>query len=122
MTPPGPWHCPLRIGFLFPHGCQRLTSIGCPDCQNGMVADPYQGQDRQGYTSYDDYDDSYYYIGGYSGYHGYSGGGDSGGGGGGDSGGAGASSDFDGSMDFTEADGADTVQSDGQFESDMTES
>ena len=120
MTPPGPWHCPLRIGFLFPHGCQRLTSIGCPDCQNGMVSDPYDGQDRQGYTSYDYYDDSYYYIGGYSGFSGYQGGG-------GDSGGGGASSDFDSSdvdssMEFTEADGADTVQSDDQFESDMTES
>src|SRR5262245_53888592 len=108
---PSPWRCPLRIGFLFPHGCQRLSPVGCPDCQNGMIDDPYQQSDRYGYTSYDDYDDSYYYIGGYSGYQEFQGGG-------GDSGGGGASSDYDNSMEFTEADGADTVQSDDQFESD----
>ena len=57
MTPPG-WKCPKRIGFLFPHPCTRLTPEGCPDCQNGQIADPYVRQPRYYYTDYDTYDDS----------------------------------------------------------------
>jgi hypothetical protein len=55
MTPSG-WICPLRVGFLFPHPCERSTPVGCPDCQNGQFTDPYKyGSDRYGYTDYDDY-------------------------------------------------------------------
>ena len=55
MTPPN-WLCPRRVGFLFPHPCERTSPIGCPDCQNGQIADPYrQRTDRYGYTDYDDY-------------------------------------------------------------------
>jgi hypothetical protein len=58
MTPPG-WKCPRRIGFLFPHPCSRLTPEGCPDCQNGQIADPYiRRTDRYYYSDYDFYDDS----------------------------------------------------------------
>ena len=57
MNPTG-WICPRRVGFLFPHACDRLSPIGCPDCQNGQIADPYaQRTDRYGYTDYDRYDD-----------------------------------------------------------------
>jgi hypothetical protein len=53
------WKCPKRIGFLFPHPCNRLTPEGCPDCQNGQIADPYiRRTDRYYYTNYDYYDDS----------------------------------------------------------------
>lgn len=56
MIPPD-WKCPRRIGFLFPHACERTTPIGCPDCQNAQIADPYrQRVDRYTYTDYDDYD------------------------------------------------------------------
>jgi hypothetical protein len=60
MTPPpSGWKCPKRIGFLFPHACTRLTPEGCPDCQNGQVADPYiRRTDRYYYNNYDYYDDS----------------------------------------------------------------
>jgi len=55
MIPEG-WKCPRRIGFLFPHPCERLTPVGCPDCQNGMIDDPYRMRtDRFGYDDYDDY-------------------------------------------------------------------
>ena len=55
MTPPG-WTCPRRIGFLFPHPCERTTQDGCPDCQNGQVGDPYRYRfDRYDYTNYDEY-------------------------------------------------------------------
>jgi len=66
MTPPPPfptgWKCPRRVGFLFPHDCHRPTPIGCPDCQNGQVEDPYLSRtDRYGYTAYDYYPDDYIY-------------------------------------------------------------
>lgn len=49
--------CPRRIGFLFPHPCGRTSPIGCPDCQNGQIEDPYaQRTDRSGYDNYDQYD------------------------------------------------------------------
>jgi hypothetical protein len=52
------WKCPRRVGFLFPHPCARLTPEGCPDCQNGQIADPYsQRTDRFYYTDYDSYED-----------------------------------------------------------------
>ena len=55
MIPPD-WVCPRRVGFLFPHPCERTTPLGCPDCQNGQIADPYaQRPDRYGYADYDDY-------------------------------------------------------------------
>jgi len=104
MTPPLPpnWKCPRRVGFLFPHECRRTTPVGCPDCQNGQIDDPYYSRvDRYGYSRYDYYDDAYFF-------------------------------DFEtsyepdapdaGSMDFTEADGADLAEPGGQFENDMTES
>jgi hypothetical protein len=53
---PTDWKCPRRIGFLFPHGCERLSPAGCPDCSNGQVTDPYRlHADRYDYTDYDDY-------------------------------------------------------------------
>jgi hypothetical protein len=56
MTPPN-WTCPRRVGFLFPHTCGRTSPIGCPDCQNGQIADPYaQRTDRLGYDNYEHYD------------------------------------------------------------------
>jgi len=58
MIPPD-WKCPRRIGFLFPHPCERTTPLGCPDCQNAQLADPYgQRVDRYSYTDYDMYDDT----------------------------------------------------------------
>ncbi len=115
MSPPIPpgvpgWKCPRRVGFLFPHDCRRTTPVGCPDCQNGQIEDPYAARrDRYGYSRYDYYDDNYFF--GYGLYQGAS------------------SSEPDtssppdaASTDFTEADGADLVQPDDQFESDMTES
>jgi hypothetical protein len=101
-VPPG-WKCPRRVGFLFPHACQRTTPEGCPDCQNGQIEDPYVGQNRYFYSSYDYYGDDYF---------------------------VGIGPVFDpvpigssaGALDFTEADGADLVQSGGEYESDMTES
>jgi hypothetical protein len=58
MIPPG-WRCPRRIGFLFPHGCGRISPIGCPDCENGQIADPYANRpDRGGYQNdYTNYSD-----------------------------------------------------------------
>jgi len=54
MTP-NPWFCPRRVGFLFPHACDRLSPIGCPDCQNGQIVDPYAQRDRYGYDDYDNF-------------------------------------------------------------------
>lgn len=54
MNPPG-WSCPRRVGFLFPHACERLTPVGCADCNGGQVADPYAGRNRYGYDDYDNY-------------------------------------------------------------------
>ena len=56
MIPPE-WKCPRRIGFLFPHACDRPTPIGCTDCENGQIDDPYRQRHSQyGYADYDDYD------------------------------------------------------------------
>ncbi len=106
MNPPLPpnWKCPRRVGFLFPHECQRTTPVGCPDCQNGAVEDPYRTcGNRYGYDDYDVYDSMYYSGLGYPLM---------------DVGGA----PYDTSMDFTEADGADLVKPEDEFENDMTES
>ena len=105
MTPPLPpdWKCPRRVGFLFPHACRRSTPVGCPDCQNGQVEDPYMGRrDRFGYSRYDYYADDYFLdFGPYVSPMGV----------------------VDAaSMDFTEADSADLVNPGGEFETDMTES
>jgi hypothetical protein len=54
------WTCPRRVGFLFPHPCDRMTPENCPDCHNGQIADPYRSRlDRGVYTGYDDYEPSY---------------------------------------------------------------
>ena len=53
---PTDWKCPRSIGFLFPHGCERPSPIGCPDCNSGQMNDPFrQRTDRYGYNDYDDY-------------------------------------------------------------------
>jgi hypothetical protein len=55
MSPSG-WKCPRRVGFLFPHECDRITPEGCLECENGQVNDPFaQRTDRYGYSDYDDY-------------------------------------------------------------------
>ena len=105
MTPPLPpdWKCPRRVGFLFPHACRRTTPVGCPDCQNGQIEDPYgMRRDRYGYSRYEYFGDDYILdFGPY---------------------GIAAGAPDAASMDFTEADGADLVKPDGDFENDMTES
>ena len=106
MTPPLPpdWKCPRRVGFLFPHPCLRTSPVGCPDCQNGQLADPYAMRaDRYGYSRYDDSGDDYFLD--YGPVYGMA-----------------AGMQDTGSMDFTQADGADLVQPDDQFENDMQES
>jgi hypothetical protein len=91
MIPSG-WKCPRRAGFLFPHECDRDTAVGCPDCDNGQVSDPFaQRTDRYGYTSYDQYRDL---------------------------GPAGQRNP----NDFTEADGENLVRSRKKYEDDMTAS
>ena len=93
MTPPG-WKCTRRIGFLFPHPCDRSTPVGCPHCDNGRIDDPYSRRlDRGDYIGYDDYDDSLY---------------------------AGAIAGQ--MMNFTEADGENLVKPSEEFENDLTES
>jgi hypothetical protein len=93
MIPAG-WQCPRRIGFLFPHPCGRLTPIGCPDCDNGQVDDPYaRRSDRDEYTDYDSYDDTV--LDDAAAYQ---------------------------ATDFTEADGENLVRPEEEFEDDMTES
>jgi hypothetical protein len=55
LNPTG-WKCPRRVGFLFPHECDRISPDGCVDCENGNVLDPFaQRTDRYGYTDYDTY-------------------------------------------------------------------
>lgn len=109
---PSFFRCPKRVGFLFPHGCERLTPIGCPDCNNGSVEDPYR--DRSDRSGYDRNDFDHYSSSETSGWQGaqepmpvF---------GHGDSGGAGAS------MDFTEADGESLTSSDRDFEDDLSAS
>lgn len=95
MNPAG-WRCPKRVGFLFPHPCERATPVGCPDCDNGSVADPYGSRtDRRGYSDYDSGDGWDDTSGGYS---------------------SGAS------MDFSEADGASLVNPEEAFEDDLSAS
>ena len=114
---PGPWTCPRRIGFLFPHACERLTPAGCPDCHNAAVQDPYgQRTDRTGYdhNDFDSYSSSEAtdWSAATPSF------------GGGDSGGAGASLDYgkDYSNDFTEADGESLSNSAKDFEDDLSAS
>lgn len=117
MTPAG-WRCTKRVGFLFPHPCERLTPDGCPDCRNGSIDDPWASRtDRRGYT--DDY-----HIDNVSSDQ-SDGASDAPIFGGGDSGGGGASSDFSTDVtpaDFTEADGAALVSSSEAFEDDLSAS
>jgi len=104
------WRCTRRVGFLFPHPCERTTPEGCPDCSNGSIADPWANRtDRRGYA-----DDYYVFDDVIS---------DSSDAapdaplfGGGDSGGGGAS------MDFSEADGAELTTSGEAFEDDLSAS
>jgi hypothetical protein len=125
VTPAG-WRCTKRVGFLFPHPCERLTPEGCPDCRNGSIADPWASRtDRRGYG--DDYhiDDSVSsdQPDGVSEAPVF---------GGGDSAGGGATSDFSGpddaaqsnvtAADFSEADGATLVNSGEAFEDDLSAS
>ena len=121
MTPPdSPFKCPRRVGFLFPHDCQRSTPLGCPDCQNGQIEDPYAGRNRYYYSSYDYYDDYYWGSSYWPDYDqpqqgmGMSFAGDP----------ADAASPADAPdsavTDFTEADGADLVKTGDDFENDMT--
>ena len=66
MMPPM-WKCTRRVGFMFPHPCTRTTSVGCPDCQNGQIDDPYRRSSRYYYgDDYDDYDDSLFEFSGMS--------------------------------------------------------
>ena len=99
MTPG--WKCPKRIGFLFPHPCTRLTPEGCPDCQNGQIADPYIRQPRYFYSSYDEYDDSLtgFVIGSAFEHH-----------------------EHGGPQEFTEADGESMVVPDDTYEDDLSAS
>jgi hypothetical protein len=103
------------VGFLFPHACHRDTPLGCPDCQNGHVEDPYYSRDRYYYSNYDYYDDDYYGTGYVAGYESmgttYAGPPDP------------AQGDST-AMDFTEADGTDLVKpdQDSDFENDMNAS
>ncbi len=93
MIPPG-WKCTRRIGFLFPHPCDRISPIDCPHCDNGRIDDPYARRlDRGEYNDYDEYDDALFV------------------------GAAGS-----GAMDFTEADGENLVRPEEDFEDDLTES
>ena len=96
MTPTGLGGlCPRRIGFLFPHPCDRLTPIGCPHCQGGELDDPYRSRtDRDVYDDYDTYDDDASYLGASAG----------------------------ASMDFNEGDGENLVKLGDEFEDDLTES
>jgi len=100
--PPPGWKCPRRIGFLFPHACHRLTPEGCPDCQNGQMADPYiQRRDRYYYSSYDSYDDSLINIASIE---------------------LSPESSQTADVAFTEADGESLVTPDEQFETDLSAS
>jgi hypothetical protein len=105
MTPPPPvppgWRCSRRVGFLFPHACHRTTPVGCPDCQNGQIEDPYaMRHDRYGYSRYDYYADDYFDL----------------------------IPVYEPTVldsppaDFTEADGAELVTPGDDFETDLTES
>ncbi|MEL6383269.1 MAG: hypothetical protein AAFQ89_12625, partial [Cyanobacteria bacterium J06626_18] len=50
--------CDRRIGFLFPRRCGRLSSAGCPHCDDGRVAEePYftYSHERSLYPDYGNY-------------------------------------------------------------------
>ena len=110
MTPPPPfppgsvppgWKCMRRVGFLFPHICLKTTPVGCPDCQNGQIGDPYaMRQDRYGYSRFDYYADDYFldWIPVYE------------------------PAPPPVPVDFTEADGTDLVTPGEDFENDMSQS
>jgi hypothetical protein len=94
----GGFFCERKIGFLFPHRCTRITSLGCPDCDGGRLAgDPYhRRENHEDYDNYGDYDDW-------------------------------GSGDYDASTagalaDFTEADGEALEREEDDFEKDMGES
>jgi hypothetical protein len=90
---PSDFKCPRRAGFLFPHECDRLSPIGCTDCDNGQMNDPFaQRTDRYNYTGYDNYA------------------------------GVGLAGLHHNPNDFTEADGEKLVRSKKQYEDDMTAS
>ncbi|MEO7649376.1 MAG: hypothetical protein ABIZ80_02835 [Bryobacteraceae bacterium] len=94
----GGFLCNKQIGFLFPHRCGRLTSVGCTDCQEGRLADdPY---DRAG--NHEDYDNYGEYDTGWG------------------------SDDYDASAgalaDFTEADGEALERENEDFEKELGES
>ena len=92
MNPSG-WKCPRRVGFLFPHECDRASPDGCVECNNGQVTDPFaQRTDRYLYTDYDNY-------------HGVN------------TAGLGRNPN-----DFTEADGEKLVDNDTEFENDFSAS
>lgn len=111
---PGPWRCPKRVGFLFPRPCVRPTPIGCPDCNNGTIDDPFRRRSRSGYSDNDNFDsyDSDETDGWDTSDNGAQGAAFAGG----ESGGAGAS------MDFTEADGESLSSPDNGFEDDLSAS
>ena len=95
MIPPD-WKCPRRVGFLFPRPCLNTSPIGCRDCENGQIEDPYRSRHQQyDYTDYDYYSDASYdsFAGG-----------------------------DDAADDFTEADGETLVKQDEVFEDDMSAS
>jgi uncharacterized membrane protein YgcG len=107
MIPPLPvWRCSKQVGFLFPHRCERISPVNCPDCQNGQVNDPYRTRtDRYGYDNDFDSYGAAETTGAAVGAFAF---------GGGDSGGGGASADF------TEADGETLIKDDGGFEDDLS--
>ena len=53
--------CTRKVGFLFKRKCDRTTTVGCPDCQNGQI-DPNQGyqEDYAYYPGYGRYDRGYW--------------------------------------------------------------
>jgi hypothetical protein len=83
--------CDRRVGFLFPRRCGRLTTKGCPHCQDGqMQEEPYfYYPEHAYYTNYGSY-------GGWDGGYGSTTG-----------------------IDFTDADAASLATSDVDFEQDM---
>jgi hypothetical protein len=76
-----------------------MSPIGCPECQNGQVEDPYaQRTDREGYDNYGDYDSADW------------------------PGAAVAEGAPSEPLDFTEADGENLVKPEEEFEGDLTAS
>jgi hypothetical protein len=93
-------NCPRRVGFLFPHPCDRLSSEGCPDCRNGILEDPYtHRRDRGDYADFNDYSGRNWVGATHL-----------------------ARSEQSSNFDFTEADGEDLVKPRRRFQDDMMES